>query len=118
MKIIFRFFFFITFVTMAMMQASQNGYSASGFLFNDSTIVNVNDSILSPSDSILVVKRILTEGKRLYEKKCQRCHELHSPKDYRLNKWKENLDEMKDKAELTKGEYRLILGYLEANCKK
>ncbi len=105
-------------VSILLMQASQNGYSASGFYFTDSTTITVSDSTPSLIDSVLVAKENLAEGKTLYEKKCQRCHELHSPKDYRLNVWKENLEEMKDKAGLTKGEYRLILGYLAANCKK
>ncbi len=99
----------------ALMQNSLNGHSASGFYHADSVIT---DSLQSSADSLTVYMEQLNEGRKLYKKKCQRCHELHNPKDYRLNKWKENLDEMKDKAELTSLEYKLILNYLAANCRK
>jgi hypothetical protein len=102
----------------ALIQNSLNGYSVSGFYLADSVITDLRDSLRSTEDSLLVIRENLKHGKKLYEKKCQRCHVLHSPKDYKLNKWKENLDEMKDKAELTSTEYKLIFKYLAANCRK
>jgi hypothetical protein len=109
-------------ILLALVQISyKNGYSASGVYNiypNDSTFSDAGDSLVIPGDSLLAKQEKLAGGKVLYEKKCQKCHELYSPNEYKLNEWKENLDEMKEKAELTKGEYKLILAYLSANCKK
>gem|GEM_PF-4511835 len=69
------------------------------------------------SDSSLIIAR-LQEGKQLYKKKCSTCHTLYKPKEFKLNVWKENLEEMKVKADLSKDEYKLIFDYLAANCKK
>ena len=91
-------------------------FYSSGFYFTDS--LKESDTLRVVSDSLELKKIKLAEGKELYEKKCRKCHELHAPKDYRLKAWKENLDEMKEKAELNKNEYNLILDYLSANCKK
>ena len=60
----------------------------------------------------------LAEGKKLYRSKCKKCHALYSPKDYKLRVWKENLDEMRYKAELEDEEYEKIFLYLKNNCKK
>lgn len=98
-----------------MMQMSHNSLSASGFYSHDSVL---SDSTTSLVDSVKIKNELLSEGKQLYEKKCQKCHTLYLPKDYRLKQWKENLNEMKEKAELTSNEYKLILGYLSENCKK
>lgn len=80
--------------------------------------LKTTDSVKLTSDSLELKKIKLAEGRSLYEKKCQKCHMLYEPKDYKLKQWKENLEEMKEKAELNKDEYSLILGYLSANCKK
>lgn len=88
----------------------------ANFDYADSLISG--DSVTATIDSLELKKNKLSEGKQLYEKKCQKCHMLYEPKDYKLKQWKENLKEMKEKAELNKDEYILILGYLSVNCKK
>jgi len=109
MKLVFKFIFCV-FICMIMVQDNGNGYSASGFYF---------DSLkTASSDSLNSIAAGLKEGKKLYKAKCNKCHELYKPKDYKVEEWKENLNEMKDKAELNKDEYEVILGYLSANCKK
>ena len=80
--------------------------------------LNVKDSLKVINDSLQLQKVKLADGKLLYEKKCQKCHMLYEPRDYKLKQWKENLVEMKEKAGINKDEYILILGYLSANCKK
>jgi cytochrome c5 len=79
---------------------------SSGITFSDSTISASSDSLNQ------------AEGKKLYRSKCKKCHELYSPKDYKLRIWKENLEEMRYKAELSDKEYDLIFLYLKENCKK
>ena len=60
----------------------------------------------------------LIPGKILYEGKCQKCHTLYEPADFKLKEWKVNLKEMRVKAGLSRNEYNLILSYLSANCRK
>jgi len=88
----------------------------ANYFYADS--LSLSDSVKAALDSLELKKIKLAEGKLLYEKKCRKCHALFEPKDYKLKQWKENLVEMKEKAELNKNEYSLILGYLSANCKK
>ena len=88
----------------------------ANYFYNDS--LKTSDSLIVTNDSLELKKIKLAEGKLLYEKECQKAHMLYEPKDYKLKQWKENLIEMKEKAELNKDEYSLILGYLSANCKK
>jgi hypothetical protein len=80
--------------------------------------LQTQDTIDPGNDSLQILQVKLQQGKLLYEKKCQKCHMLYKPKDYKLRQWKENLVEMREKAELNKDEYSLILGYLSANCRK
>lgn len=121
MKPVFKFtikFFLSVLFFMFLVQGNQiDGYSAYVFSI-DSIYGNAKDSLIVPGDSLLAIQENLTHGKSLYEKNCGKCHELHSPSEYTLKEWKENLNEMKDKAEINKKEYKLILGYLSANCKK
>ncbi len=85
-------------------------------IYTDS--LQTQDTIDSGKDSLQIIQFKLQQGKLLYEKKCQKCHMLYEPRDYRLKQWKENLVEMKEKAGINKDEYILILGYLSANCRK
>lgn len=119
MKQVYRFSPLILLIVLLFL--AQNGvesYSGQENYLDDSIHVNSQDSLVKIADSLLLVRKQLAEGKALYEKKCQKCHRLYLPKEYKLKQWKENLDEMKEKAELTKNEYKLILGYLSENCKK
>lgn len=85
---------------------------------NDSLITGYNDSLSVIQDSIIAVQQKFDEGKRIYEKKCGRCHTLHKPGEYRQKDWKKNVNEMKEKAEISKEEQSLILGYLYSKSKK
>jgi cytochrome c2 len=76
----------------------------------------LSDSIVSVTDSVKIIE--IAEGKKLYKDRCGKCHTLYKPKDYKLKTWKENLVEMRVKADLNKNEYNLILQYLAENCKK
>ncbi|HEY3251741.1 MAG TPA: cytochrome c [Ignavibacteria bacterium] len=72
------------------------------------------DSNFTPSSDTLN----LAEGKKLYETKCSKCHALFKPKEYKMRQWKDNLDDMMNKAQLDKKEYELIFAYLKENCRK
>lgn len=77
-------------------------------------MTNSNDSLEARKEKEVR----LIKGKELYESKCQKCHSLYEPSDFRLKKWTKNLSEMRHKAELSPEQYDLILGYLTENCKK
>ncbi|HWA06796.1 MAG TPA: hypothetical protein VG961_09625 [Ignavibacteria bacterium] len=101
------------------------GYSFNNpavIYFNDSLKYNdsltYKDSVSAVIDSIGIKKQQIAEGRKLYEKKCGRCHMLHEPGEYKIKQWKRNLNEMQEKAELKNNEYNLILGYLSENAKK
>jgi hypothetical protein len=83
-------------------------------LHEHNTMILLKDSVNSQiSDSLRLI-----DGRKLYKKRCHKCHALYSPKDYKLQKWKENLDEMKKKAALSDDEYDLIYLYLKTYSKK
>jgi len=76
------------------------------------------ESISSVYNDSLEAVEELNKGKELYRQKCKTCHSLYKPKDFKLNVWKKNLEEMRIKAGLTNNEYDLILNYLSKNCRK
>lgn len=76
------------------------------------------DSLKAAGDSVGVKVDVTAEGKKLYRKKCSKCHSLYSPKEFRFKKWMDNLDEMRVKAGLKENEYLLIKEYLSETCKK
>jgi hypothetical protein len=109
MKLIIKIFAFIV-ISLIILENKCVLYTEAGFEFDSLKIVTV--------DSAKIFENEFSEGKKLYRVKCKRCHELYKPKDYKLETWVDNLDEMKVKAELDEREYKLILGYLSVNCKK
>jgi hypothetical protein len=78
---------------------------------------NYSDSLQKSTDSVDRVS-ILKTGKELYGEKCKKCHTLYKPKDFSVKVWKENLDEMKEKAGLSDSDYYYIYEYLSENAKK
>jgi|SRR4030095_11597860 mono/diheme cytochrome c family protein len=94
------------------------GFLGGSMFFNTASSVKydgtLQDSITTPlSDSLN-----MAAGKKLYESKCGKCHALFKPKEYKMKQWKENLDDMMNKAELKEDEYKLIFAYLKENCRK
>ncbi len=60
----------------------------------------------------------LTNGRALYVSKCGGCHTLKLPSEYSATVWKENLDEMQERARISDNEKSDILKYLYAGAKK
>lgn len=83
---------------------------------NDTTIVS--DSLKVKIDSAIIIQQNITEGKKIYDKKCGKCHVLHETDEYTQKEWKKILKVMKEKAELTKEQHSLVLGYLYSKSKK
>ena len=53
------------------------------------------------------------KGYVLYKDKCGACHRLHSPSEYTISKWEQNLIEMYPKAKVANEEEKqLIRNYL------
>lgn len=114
MKTVYKILLVSVFCGFLYLQYDLKSYTAD--YYTDS--LNVKDSLKVINDSLELQKIKLAEGKLLYEKKCGRCHTLYEPGEFKQKEWKRNLNEMKEKAEITQEQYFLIYGYLSANCKK
>jgi len=84
-----------------------SAFSLVGFFLNPASSSSGNPFCLSDSTHSTGSLNLVL-GKKLYKSKCGKCHALYSPKDYKLKTWKQNLDQMKNKADLTANEYDLI----------
>ncbi len=96
-------------------------YDTSGSPFNEtgySDSVISGDTLTVKTDSTVIIQQNLAEGKKIYEKKCGKCHVLHETDEYSQKEWKNILKVMKEKAELTKEQHSLVLGYLYSKSKK
>ena len=93
-------------------------FLGSSVFFTAASSFDYNSYPQDSTNSLIPDSIKLADGKKLYKSKCSRCHTLYKPKDYRLELWKENLDDMKIKAVLSNEEYELILAYLKKYCKK
>ena len=60
----------------------------------------------------------LHEGRALYVAKCGSCHTLKLPSEHSPPVWRENLDEMQDRARITDAEKELMFEYLAAGSKQ
>ena len=67
------------------------------------------------TDPIMLAK--ITEGKSLYETKCNKCHELHNPGKYNEQQWTKYLDWMAPKAKISDDQKASIFAYLSNNAK-
>ena len=54
----------------------------------------------------------LKQGRRLYVDNCGSCHALHLPNEYPAEKWKSDIEEMKERAKISDSEAQLIYKYL------
>lgn len=54
----------------------------------------------------------LNRGRQLYIDNCGSCHQLHLPKEFSEPVWRNNLDSMSQKANISGEEKQLILDYL------
>lgn len=55
----------------------------------------------------------LADGRTLYVERCAGCHSLPLPNAYHANAWPKVIDEMADRAHLSKDERTRVLHYLE-----
>ena len=123
----FYIFFILIISLFILIQVNKSSLSASVYTISDNIIIlgiidsvygNAGDSLIISSDSLIQEQKKIVGGKVLYKSRCGKCHKLHKPSEYTAKEWKRNLIVMKDKAELTKAEYQLIIGYLSANSNK
>ena len=57
-------------------------------------------------------------GQKVYETKCNKCHGLKNTGNYTEVRWKEVLEVMAPKANLTPDETQQVAAYVNANAKK
>ena len=60
----------------------------------------------------------LSAGRTLYVAKCSGCHSLPQPSLYSGDEWKTKLDEMAERAKLSRGETEQVYQFLFATAKQ
>jgi hypothetical protein len=60
----------------------------------------------------------LIAGKHLFESRCTQCHQIYLPCELNEDQWKEKLDEMQPRAEITNDEKSLIYQYVTRGARK
>ncbi len=65
-----------------------------------------------PASTDVVKQQQLLEGRKLYVDHCSGCHNLHLPKEYDVEGWKNQLEEMQVKAKITDAEKQIIFQFL------
>ena len=60
----------------------------------------------------------LQQGRVLYVKNCSSCHNLHLPSEFTKHEWWTKVDRMQTRAKVDSTQKRLIVKYLETNCKE
>jgi cytochrome c5 len=84
--------------------------------------ISKNATSRRDSDVISEVKRNYTQvqldqGKSIWQKSCNQCHDLYAPETMTLKKWKHILPEMVGKANLSDTDGKLVEAYIIANLK-
>lgn len=65
-----------------------------------------------PASKDPIEQEKLLNGRMLYVKKCNNCHNLHLPKEFAADKWLKNLNEMQVRSKISDQEKELIYNYL------
>jgi cytochrome c5 len=74
----------------------------------------VATSASKEESNAVVLTEKLAEGKTLYENSCVRCHQLHSPTEFSMEKWKTILTKMQPKAHLDNTQIASISDYISS----
>lgn len=69
-------------------------------------------AVVTDSNDEGMPKTAIGEGKVVYLKKCQKCHDLKKVEDFTAAEWKNILPKMAVKAELTEEEHEQVSAYI------
>lgn len=76
------------------------------------------DAISAETPEDFKRKDLVVEGKKIFEIKCSRCHELIEPANYNADKWIKIVDWMGPRAKIDATEKESILAYVSFYAKK
>src|SRR5215471_16201950 len=65
------------------------------------------------SEPVILSRRQIAAGKKLYEVKCAKCHRLREPTDYSSDEWRLWFGKMSRKAKLNPAQESLLSRYLD-----
>lgn len=71
-------------------------------------------TLVPPVDPSMTNATVLTEGRRIYLRRCTACHSPEPVGGYTFSEWKSQVDEMREDAKLKPGEEQKLLAYLKA----
>ena len=72
----------------------------------------VEKNVTPVNNQIVGVEMAPTEGKKLYEASCARCHDLYNPSDFSAEEWKPIMVKMQKKAKISDAEAATIYAYV------
>ena len=75
-------------------------------------ITELNDNENLKKNDKVILSSIELEGKAIYEKKCNSCHELKEIKNYSKSQWANILPDMSNKSGLTENQESIISKYI------
>ena len=82
-------------------------------LWRRATAIFVFAAILFPAGAAESLSAEQAAAKKIYLKKCAKCHELYDPKAYSDTEWNSWMTKMRKKSKLTPDQYQLLLRYTE-----
>lgn len=59
----------------------------------------------------------MERGMKLYEASCIKCHEIHEPSEFTVDKWEDILPSMSRRAHLSDDQSALVRAYLLTNAR-
>ena len=71
-------------------------------------------TLVPPVDPAMTNAIVLTEGRKIYLRRCTACHSPQPVNGYSFAEWKEQVDEMREEAKIKPEEEGKLLAYLKA----
>ena len=71
-------------------------------------------TLVPPVDPSMANATTLTEGRRIYLRRCTACHAPEPVNGYTFAEWREQVDEMREDAKIKPDEEVKLLAYLKA----
>ena len=71
-------------------------------------------TLVPPVDPGMVNATMLTEGRRIYLRRCTSCHSPEPVNGYTFAEWQHQVDEMREEAKIKPEEEGKLLAYLRA----
>lgn len=84
-------------------------------VFTSCILYSCGSLLYMPSVTDPVQQERLLKGRKLYVEICSSCHNLHLPKSYTAEEWKQNIDKMQKRAKISDEQKELIYEYVTSH---